>query len=168
VAGNDTWTGSGIFSSTAATSNSKFAVGYLDGDGTGNQDLVALTGGHVVANQIKIAYTLAGDAFLENSVGFDDLVVVAQDFGRTGEDWAGGNFNYDPNGSVGFADLVNVAQNFGATSGVSQGSMGSGLSPAWQTTSVSTVPTSVVPEPTSIALVAAGAVGILARRRRKA
>ena len=168
------WTGTGITSSAAALNPSKFAVGYIDGDSA--NDANAVTGGFVTANQVKIAYTLAGDAFLEGTVGFDDLVAVAQNFGFTGKDWASGNFNYDPNGSVGFADLVNVAQNFGFTSGVSQGvGLEGGLSPAWlsgsgsaSVSSITTAATSVVPEPTSIALVAAGAAGLLARRRRRA
>jgi len=93
-------------------------------------------------------------------------VIVAQDFGKTGEDWAGGNFNYDPAGSVGFADLVSVAQNFGFTTGFNEGAAGGGISPAWQSASVSVQPTSVVPEPASIALMGVAAGGLLARRRK--
>jgi hypothetical protein len=111
--GPGAWTGTGITSSAAAANPSKFDVGYLNG-------AAASDAGHGVgSNQVEIQYALAGDAFLENTtVGFDDLVVVAQNFGATGKDWAAGNFNYDPTGSVGFSDLVNVAQNFGASTGV--------------------------------------------------
>jgi hypothetical protein len=150
-----TWTGLGIDSSAAAVSPLRFAVGYLDGANAGDR-----MGGHVAANQTMLAFTLGGDAFLENSVGFDDLVVVAQNFGKTGEDWAGGNFTYDAKGSVGFADLVLVAQNFGASSGVNEGTQGESLSPAWNAGA------SAVPEPTAIALVCGSAAGLLARRRR--
>jgi hypothetical protein len=158
-----TWAGgNGITSSTAAAKPSKFAVGYNDGDRAGD------AAGHTVAaNQLIVKYTLAGDAFLENSVGFDDLVVVAQNFGKTGEDWAGGNFNYDPTGSVGFADLVAVAQNFGFTSGVSEGLSGGGLSPAWLSTGVNVRSTSVVPEPASVAFFAGATIALIARRRRR-
>jgi hypothetical protein len=156
------WTGPGLTSSTAALKPSKFAVGYLDGDVASDA-----AGGTVTANQMIVQYTLAGDAFLQNSVGFDDLVVVAQNFGKTGEDWAQGNFNYDPSGSVGFADLVSVAQNFGATSGVSEGAAGGGITPAWQFQSATIQTTAVNPEPASIALVTVAAGGLLARRRRR-
>jgi autotransporter-associated beta strand protein len=149
------WTGPGIQSSTAAANPTKYAVGYLDGNHPADA-----SAGTVEANQLIIAYTLAGDAFLQNSVGFDDLVVVAQNFGKTGEDWAGGNFTYDPNGSVGFADLVSVAQNFGFSSGVNGGTTGGGLSPAWDAVS------STVPEPSAVGLGVAATAGLLGRRRR--
>ena len=151
------WTGLGITSSTAAASPTKFALGYLDGN------VVTDAQAHTVgANQIAIKYTLAGDAFLEGSVGFDDLVAVAQNFGKTGKDWASGNFNYDPTGSVGFPDLVLVAQNFGATTAIVSGDSGStGLSPLWEGG------TAAVPEPASASLAAAAGAGLLARRRKR-
>ena len=107
--GGDTWTGTGIISSAAAADASKFGLGFLDG----GEDANALRQGDVGEHQIIIQYTLLGDAYLEGAVGFDDLVITAQHYGATGDDWAGGNFDYDPSGSVGFADLISVAQNYG-------------------------------------------------------
>ena len=154
VSGGDTWTGNGITSSIAALNAGKFALGYLDG----NTDPAALAQGDVQANQFIIQYTLAGDAYLENSVGFDDLVLVAQHYGQTGWDWNGGNFNYDPSGSVGFSDLIAVAQNYGQSSGLSFQSGGQSIvSLSWQD--------SAVPEPSAVTLIAAS--GLLARRRNK-
>jgi hypothetical protein len=101
-------------------------------------------------------------------VGISDLLIVAQNYAKTGEDWAHGNFNYDPSGSVGIADLLIVAQNYAKTSGVSQGEVGGGFSPAWQVATTAQISTtSVNPEPGSLALVLAGAGGLLARRRRR-
>ncbi len=58
-------------------------------------------------------YTLRGDASLDGSVGFPDLVAVAQHYGDSSGHsvWSDGDFNYD--GNVDFADLVTVAQNYG-------------------------------------------------------
>lgn len=56
-------------------------------------------------------YSLAGDANRDRSVGFADLVAVAQSYGASGKTWATGDFNGD--GNVDFQDLVVVAQNYG-------------------------------------------------------
>src|SRR5207248_7096657 len=58
-------------------------------------------------------YTLRGDANLDGTVGFADLVTVAQNYGNSSgqASWDAGDFNYD--GNVGFADLVALAQNYG-------------------------------------------------------
>jgi hypothetical protein len=110
---NDTWTGSGIFSSIAAADPGLYAVGYADG----NTDV----GTPAAANQIIIENTLAGDANLDGTVNFADLLVVGQNFNHTLDthgnpiDWADGDFNYD--GTVNFADLLIVAQNFNKSLG---------------------------------------------------
>lgn len=54
--------------------------------------------------------TRFGDADLDRTVGFNDLLVVAQQFGTTGS-WALGDFNGD--GLVAFDDLLIIAQNYG-------------------------------------------------------
>jgi fibronectin type 3 domain-containing protein len=57
---------------------------------------------------------IPGDANDDLSVGFADLVSVAQHYGLTaGATWAMGDLTGD--GAVGFADLVIVAQNYGFT-----------------------------------------------------
>jgi hypothetical protein len=66
------------------------------------------------ANTVLVTYALAGDASLDKTVGFADLVAVAQHYGQsTNANWDQGDFNFD--GAVGFADLVVVAQNYGRT-----------------------------------------------------
>jgi hypothetical protein len=54
-----------------------------------------------------------GDANADGVVNFDDLVAVAQNYGKTSPEprWSMGDFDY--NGQVNFADLVAVAQNYG-------------------------------------------------------
>jgi CARDB len=102
------WTGTGIFSSTAAGDPTAYTLGYADGD---NPVDAANTG--VPAGEIKIMYTVAGDANLSASVDLSDLVIVASDFGKSGADWAEGDVNYD--GNVDLSDLVIVASNLGAS-----------------------------------------------------
>ena len=75
------WTGMGITSSLAAANPGIFSVGYADG----NTDAGSIAG----PNQVVVIYTLAGDATLAGSVGFSDLIVVAQHYGQTGWDWSG-------------------------------------------------------------------------------
>ena len=52
-------------------------------------------------------------------VNFDDLLVVAQNYGQQGRTFSQGNFNYDGPGAVDFDDLLILAQNYGTTSAVS-------------------------------------------------
>lgn len=59
-------------------------------------------------------FVLAGDANSDRTVGFADLVALAQHYGATtGVTFAQGDFNYD--GKVDFADLVIVAQKYGTS-----------------------------------------------------
>jgi autotransporter-associated beta strand protein len=105
------WKGAGIGSSYVAASPTLYSIGYADG----NTDV----GTSAKANQIVIEYALPGDANLDGTVNFSDLLAVAQNFNRTvganGKpiDWADGDFNYD--GVVNFSDLLLVSQNFQRT-----------------------------------------------------
>lgn len=54
-----------------------------------------------------------GDANLDASVNFADLVALAQHYNEEGQSWLGGDFDGDT--IVGFADLVSLAQNYGKT-----------------------------------------------------
>lgn len=56
---------------------------------------------------------LAGDANRDGTVGFEDLLIVAQNYGQAGRVFSQGNFNYD--GVVGFDDLLILGQNYGQT-----------------------------------------------------
>lgn len=58
-------------------------------------------------------FILAGDANHDRTVGFDDLLTLAQNYGQSGMTFSGGDFNYD--GTVGFDDLLALAQNYGTT-----------------------------------------------------
>jgi fibronectin-binding autotransporter adhesin len=155
------WKGTaGILSSTAGNGGLTplLSVGYADGNNP--YDLSRVAG--LQTNQILIKYTLAGDAILAGTVNFNDLLIVAQNFNKTGEDWVGGNFIYNPTGLVNFNDLLIVAQNFNkvlSPAGSSDNSLGGSTVPLQATVDS-------VPEPTALSLVAIGAAGMLARRKR--
>ena len=61
------------------------------------------------------ARLLPGDASLDGKVAFNDLVILAQNFGSSSATWSTGDFNGD--GTVGFDDLVLLSQNYGRGAG---------------------------------------------------
>ena len=92
---------------------------------------------------------LPGDANGDGTVDINDLTIVLSNFGRTGMTWSQGEFTGD--GTVDINDVTIVLANFGQTSGESAGGP------------------QAVPEPGTLALLAAGVIGLLvcAGRRRK-
>lgn len=110
---NGSWSGAGINSSDAGEADPHLpALGYADG----NNDPATIA----TPNQLIIRYTLAGDANLDGTVNFQDLVAVIQNFNKTGRDWSQGNFTYSSTGDVNFNDLVMVVQNFNQTLQIGQ------------------------------------------------
>jgi hypothetical protein len=96
------------------------------------------------AGNVKIKYTLIGDTNLDGTVNLTDLLNLLNSYGQAGRDWAQGDQNYD--GSVNLTDLLDLLNNYGQTAAA----------------------TVAVPEPATASLLAVGAVGMLARRRRRA
>jgi autotransporter-associated beta strand protein len=161
---NDTWKGPGIVSSNAAAKPGLYAVGYADG--------ARDAGTPASSTQVLVENTLAGDANLDRTVNFADLLVVAQNFNHVLDthgnslDWADGDFNYD--GQVNFADLLLVAQNFNKTLTAGQLTKVPGsFAAAWNLAlaDVSQSSSNNVPEPATTSLVAIAAAGLLRRRR---
>ncbi len=96
------WNGTGIISSAAAGTG-KYGVGFGDG-----ADGVA-TG--LVAGQIKLMFTLNGDANLDGAVNGADFGILAANFNRAApQGWEQGDFNYD--GAVNGADFAALSANF--------------------------------------------------------
>jgi pectate lyase len=95
---------------------------------------------------VWVTATVPGDANVDGSVDFVDLLSLAQWYDSTGSSWAQGDFTGD--GVTGFADLVLLAQRFGTSAAV--------FDAEWA------LARSVVPEPS---LLGVGAVLSLGLRR---
>jgi hypothetical protein len=154
--------GPGIVSS-AAQSDSRLALGYARA-----ADLFGGTGGtflgqSVDADAILVRTTLAGDANLDGSVDFNDLVRLAQNYNTNVADtteswWTHGDANYD--GAVDFDDLVRLAQNY--NSSPLPGAV-PGASAAFEADVARAFAT--VPEPSEPGLAMIVALGLVIRRR---
>ena len=110
-----------------------------------------------------IRVTLKGDANLDGTVNFDDLIRLAQHYNQsTNITWADGDADY--NGKVNFDDLISLAQNYNrkyANGLITQaGSLSAGAFAAdWA------LARSLVPEPTTIVALAAPLAAMTRRRR---
>ena len=60
-------------------------------------------------------FVLAGDANRDRTVDFEDLLILAQNYGQSNRSFSGGNFDYSADGEVSFADLLVLAQNYSVT-----------------------------------------------------
>lgn len=60
-------------------------------------------------------FVLAGDVNHDRAVNFDDLLIVAQNYGQSGRSFSEGNLTRDLNGNVDFDDLLQLAQNYSTT-----------------------------------------------------
>jgi autotransporter-associated beta strand protein len=131
--------GGKIFSSTAESAGR--ALGWSD-NGT---------------NQVTVMYTMYGDANLDGAVDFSDLTSVLANYDSSGT-WATGDFNYD--GVVDFSDLTSVLANYDQSlSGLVVNGSSLDAQAVGQLTAAGV---KVVPEPGTLALLAAGLIGLLA------
>ena len=100
--------------------------------------------------------TRRGDADLDHTVGFSDLVTLAQNYNTLGAGhWSAGDFNGDSN--IDFGDLVMLAQNYGFGT---VGATGDSFAADWA------LAQSLVPEPATLGA-AATAAGVIAVRRKR-
>ncbi|MFT3789265.1 MAG: endonuclease/exonuclease/phosphatase family protein [Tepidisphaeraceae bacterium] len=107
---------------------------------------VPLDGSYTILSFAKL-----GDANLDSSVNFNDLLLLAAHYGETSNtNWAYGDF--DRNGTVNFGDLLSLAGNYGATS--------TNFAADWA------MAQSLVPEPGMIGLTGVGLTIALRRRPR--
>jgi hypothetical protein len=158
------WTGNGITSSTAAA-NGALAIGYAEASEVTSPAGGTWTGENVDGSAVLVRTTLAGDATLDGSVDFNDLVKLAQNYNTqvsatTESWWNHGDFTYD--GMVDFNDLVKLAQNYNTAlpSEAIPGApvnFGADLARAFAS----------VPEPSGALLAFFAACGVATTRRRR-
>ena len=80
-----------------------------------NANSVSGPGGTNKKSAIHSFFILAGDADRNGHVDFDDLLTLAQNYGKQTMSWSQGNFNYDAQGKVDFDDLLMLAQRYGTS-----------------------------------------------------
>ena len=140
---------------TSSTRTGNVAVGYIDtAFVTG---VTSYNGAPLDANALVFRSTLKGDANLNLTVEFQDLVALAQNYNGTAKEWYQGDFDLD--GDVDFQDLIPLAQNYnGSLPGVVDELGTAEFAADWA------LAQSLVPEPTSLA--ALGVLGAILKRRR--
>jgi autotransporter-associated beta strand protein len=163
-AGN--WDANGITSSLLTQpANSNKGIGYGEASAVFGESGGNFGGVNVDGTTVLARYTLLGDASLDGTVDFTDLVKLAQNYNDLSGNrvWTEGDYTYD--GIVDFNDLVLLAQNYNtslptaaqlAAAGVGA-SFAEDLSRAF----------AQVPEPGTLSALALGAATMLTRRRRR-
>jgi autotransporter-associated beta strand protein len=185
--GTNSWA-SGIIHSTLANTNStaSYALGWTNNTATSTVTVqVALYGdanldgtvnindlSKVLGNYNKSGMTWAdGDFNYDGTVNINDLSKVLGNYNKSGMTWADGDFNYD--GTVNINDLSKVLGNYNKSIDLSGMSISTSEYPNLDGQAIAAleaVGVTVVPEPGTLALLTAGAIGLLgyAWRRRRA
>jgi autotransporter-associated beta strand protein len=167
-AGKD-WQGTtGITSTDAAAAASSRAIGYAVATDVlpftaGNTD--TFMGATVDKTSVVARYTLAGDATLDGTVDFNDLVKLAQNYNTTVSAttegwWSKGDFMYD--GVTDFNDLVKLAQNYNTALPTQPVP---GASAAFEADLARAFAS--VPEPGTLSILGIGGIALMGRRRRR-
>jgi hypothetical protein len=99
-----------------------------------------------------------GDANLDGTVNFNDLLLLAKNYGKESKTWFEGDFDYS--GNVNFNDLLVLAKNYGKpvpSSPEFGAAFNAEIASAF----------AAVPEPGTLGLIGLGIPALCARRRRK-
>lgn len=148
-----TWNGIGI-NTSAPTAN--HALGFAVAANLFTTFPQTWLGQSIDSSTSLVRYTLKGDCNLDGDVDFDDLLIIAQNYGASSRLWHQGDSDY--NGSVNFDDLLSVAQNYGhvVVRDDADNSRSDNFENDWL------LARSLVPEPVSVL-----PIGLAARRRRR-
>ena len=109
----------GAWNGTDGAFSSAYSAGTPIGDGIGyaratDLAITSYNGFPVGPGDMIFTQTLYGDADLNHTVNFADLLKVAQNYNLPGKFWFHGDFDYDQ--LVSFPDVLRVAQNYGLSS----------------------------------------------------
>jgi len=150
------WNGTGGIVSTSAAGNAQYltALGYMQSTG-GSFDGVATT-----TSDTLVKYTYYGDANLDGSVNGGDYTQIDHGYSMNLTGWQNGDFNYD--GVVDGSDYSLIDNTYNQINA-------SGATPLAITAGAADLVASPanVPEPTTLALLGIGTIGLLGRRRRR-
>jgi T5SS/PEP-CTERM-associated repeat protein len=111
---------------------------------------------------VTVMCTYYGDADLDGTVDYDDLVNVLGNYGTSGKVWGKGDFTYD--GMVGLDDLTQLLVNYGhwpTTIDTTAYALDMSAVQALVSAGIT-----VVPEPSTVVLLLAAGVGLAVRGRR--
>jgi hypothetical protein len=157
-ASNAQWDGNGIITTdTRAVNNNDLAsigvVSAADKFNMAATDTVVFAGQTVTGADTLVMFTWVGDANLDGKINIDDYGQIDFNVGNSGSvfGWYNGDFNYD--GKINIDDYGIIDFNISAQSGIFP-------------TSAGVEGVAAVPEPASMGLIGAAAMGLLARRRR--
>jgi hypothetical protein len=79
------------------------------------QDIVGNASAGELSLQDGSTFILAGDASRNRRVDFEDLLLVAKNYGQSGKTFSQGNVDASADGFVGFSDLLLVVQRYGVS-----------------------------------------------------
>jgi hypothetical protein len=124
--------------------------------------LSSFAGQAVDATSILASRALKGDTNLSGGVDFADLLSLAQNYETSSAGWDDGDFDFD--NTVGFSDLLSLAQNYNGSLLTASSDLVTANTMHGSFAHDYALAVSLVPEPTTLAVL--GSVALLALRRR--